>query len=158
MACLTKHSRNVAGTWLFSFQHVLLMCSFSRVTLFANFSQDSRETILIFISCSILHQFNTKLNTIKSHKIQRNKLMQLEHFLSWNKTNIKHSCKSQLYNFFKLRSLIMPFPIWQIMLKSNCHMIHVCLTKCLNNNFIIWPNNYHYHLLLRVPIVETWKV
>ena len=24
--------------------------------------------------------------------------MQLQHFLSWNKANIKYSCKSQLYN------------------------------------------------------------
>ena len=24
--------------------------------------------------------------------------MQLQHFLSWNKVNIKHSCKLQLYN------------------------------------------------------------
>ena len=36
-------------------------------------------------------------NIIKFHKIQENKLMQLQHFLSWNKVNIKHSCKSQLY-------------------------------------------------------------
>ena len=45
-----------------------------------------------------LHQLNIKPNTIKSHKIQGNKLKQLQHFLSWNKANIKHSCKSQLYN------------------------------------------------------------
>ena len=44
-----------------------------------------------------LHQLNTKPNTIKSHKIQENKLKQLQHFLSWNKINIKHNCKSQLY-------------------------------------------------------------
>ena len=50
-----------------------------------------------FISCLILHQLNTKPNTIKSHKIQGTKLMQLQHFMSWNKANIKHSCKSQLY-------------------------------------------------------------
>ena len=29
--------------------------------------------------------------------MQGKKLKQLQHFLSWNKTNIKHSCKSQLY-------------------------------------------------------------
>ena len=46
-----------------------------------------------------LHQLNTKPNTIKSHKIQGTKLEQLQHFLLWNKANIKHSCKSQLYNF-----------------------------------------------------------
>ena len=52
-------------------------------------------------TCSILYQLNTKLNTIKSHKIQGTKLKQLPHFLSWNKVNIKHSCKSQLYNIYK---------------------------------------------------------
>ena len=35
---------------------------------------------------------------IKSHKIQGTKLKQLQHFLSQNKANIKHSCKSQLHN------------------------------------------------------------
>ena len=45
-----------------------------------------------------LHQLNTKPNTIKSHKIQGTKLEQLQHFLLWNKTNIKHSCKSQHYS------------------------------------------------------------
>ena len=48
-----------------------------------------------------LHQLNTKPNTIKSHKIQRTRLKQLQHFLSWNKVNIKHSCKSQLYMYNK---------------------------------------------------------
>ena len=48
-------------------------------------------------TCSILHQLNTKPNIIKTHKIQGIKLKQLQHFLSWNKANIKHSCKSQLY-------------------------------------------------------------
>ena len=47
--------------------------------------------------CSILHQLNTKPNTIKFHKIQGTKLKQIKHFLSWNKANIKRSCKSQLY-------------------------------------------------------------
>ena len=60
----------------------------------------SRELITklhwFFISCSILHQLNTKPNTIKSHKIQRTKLKQLQHFLSCNKANIKHSCKLHL--------------------------------------------------------------
>ena len=45
-----------------------------------------------------LHQFNTKPNTIKSHKIQETKLKKLQHFFSWNKANKKHSCKLQLYN------------------------------------------------------------
>ena len=57
----------------------------------------SREIALIFIACFILHQLNTKPNIIKSQKIQGTKLMKLQHFLSWNKVNIKHSCKSQLY-------------------------------------------------------------
>ena len=60
----------------------------------------SHEIHLFFNSCSILQQLNTKPNTIKSHKIQGTKLKQLQHFLSWNKANIKHSCKSQLYSFY----------------------------------------------------------
>ena len=71
-----------------------------RQPLLANFLRASCEIALIFIACLILHQLNTKSNTIKSHKIQRNKLMQLQHFLSWNKANIKRSCKSQLYRKF----------------------------------------------------------
>ena len=51
-------------------------------------------------TCSIFHQLNTKPNKIKSQKIQGIKLKQLQHFLSWNKTNIKHSCKSQFYNIY----------------------------------------------------------
>ena len=47
-----------------------------------------------------LYQLNTKPNTIKSHKIQGTKLKQLQHFLSWNKSNIKHSCQSQLYSLY----------------------------------------------------------
>ena len=76
--------KNDSLAWLFSFQscapHVaFLQLSFSRNPL-------------------ILHQLDTKPNTIKSHKIQGIKLNQLQHFLSWNKANIKHICKSQLYN------------------------------------------------------------
>ena len=67
--------------------------SFSRVT-----HEPIAKLHWFFISCSILHQFNTKSNTIKSHKIQWNNLMQLQYFLSWNKANIKYNCKSQLYN------------------------------------------------------------
>ena len=58
----------------------------------------SGEIHLFFNSYSILHQLNIKPNTIKSHKIQGTKLKQSQHFLSWNKANIKHSCKSKLYN------------------------------------------------------------
>ena len=43
------------------------------------------------------HQLNTKHNTIKSHKIQGTKLKQIQHFLLWNKPDIKHNYKSQLY-------------------------------------------------------------
>ena len=77
-------------------------CALFEETLLANFLQASHETTLIFISCSILHQLNTKLNTIKSHKIQGNNLIHLQHFLSWNKANIKYSCKSQLYRNSKV--------------------------------------------------------
>ena len=62
----------------------------------------SGEIHLFFNSCSILHQLNTKSNIIKSHKIQGPKLKQSQHFFSWNKANIKYSCKSKLYNL----------PIW----------------------------------------------
>ena len=47
-----------------------------------------------------LHQFNTKPNTIKSHKIQGTTFKQLQHLLLWNKANIKYSCKSQLYKMW----------------------------------------------------------
>ena len=57
----------------------------------------SRNPLILHLSLS-LHQLNTKPNTIKSHKIQGTKLEQLQHFLSWNKANIKRSCKSQLYS------------------------------------------------------------
>ena len=61
----------------------------------------SRNPLTLHLSLS-LHQLNTKPNTIKSHKIQGTTLKQLQHFLSWNKANIKHSCKSQLYTFLSL--------------------------------------------------------
>ena len=67
--------------------------TFSRVS----FQRDTREIHWFFILCMILHQLNTKPNTIKSHKIKENKLKQLQYFLLWNKINIKYSCKSQLY-------------------------------------------------------------
>ena len=63
--------------------------------------QASSET-LAKSTCSIFDQLNTKPTTIESHKIQGTKLKQLQHFLSWNKTNIKYSCKSQLYNYILL--------------------------------------------------------
>jgi len=96
--------------------------AFSPVALLASFLQVSREIALIFIACLILHQLNTKLNTIKSHKIQVNKLMQLQHFLLWNKANIKHSCKSQLYTFyiefFSGSTCLDPLPSWEMCMIS----------------------------------------
>ena len=75
-------------TRLFNFQHVLLTWLFRGLA--------SRK-IHLSNTCLILHQLNTKPNTIKTHKIQGTKLKQIQHFLSWKKVNIKHSCKSQLY-------------------------------------------------------------
>ena len=86
---------------LFIFQSCASHMPFSREPL----SQTSRELVTkcpdLHLSLS-LHQLNTKPNTIKSHKIQGTKLKQLQHFLSWNKANIKHSCKPQLYKIFGL--------------------------------------------------------
>ena len=77
---------------LFSFQSCAPHMALLRVSY-------SRNPLILYLSL-ILHQLNTKPNTIKSHKIQGNKLKQLQHFLSWNKANIKHSCKSQLYKHY----------------------------------------------------------
>ena len=89
----TRENDNLAR--LFSFQscapHVLF-CGLASRELLA-------KSTNFQISLS-LHQLNTKLKTIKSHKIQGTKLEQLQHFLSWNKANIKHSCKSQIYIIF----------------------------------------------------------
>ena len=88
---------------LFNFQHVLLTWLFCR--------QASRKTLTKSTcssnTCLILHQLNTKPNTIKSHKIQGTKLKQLQCFLSQNKANIKHNCKSQLYTTHQLLQLIL---------------------------------------------------
>ena len=93
----TRETNNLA--WLFSFQSCAFQVPFSREP----FSRDTREPMVklhwFLILCSILHQLNTKAKTIKSHKIQGTKLKQIQHFLSWNKANIKHSWKSQLYIF-----------------------------------------------------------
>ena len=80
---------NDSLVWLFSFHLCAPHMALSRVSF-------SRNPLILHLSL-ILHQLNTKPNTIKSHKIQGNKLKQLQHILSWNKANIKHSCKSQLY-------------------------------------------------------------
>ena len=84
---------------LFSFQSCAPHMPFLREP----FSWTSRElaTKCTDLHLSLrLHQFNTKLNTIKSHKIQGTTFKQLQHLLLWNKANIKHSCKSQLYKMW----------------------------------------------------------
>ena len=101
IAFLEKYSRNTSWHLILQLPTCASHVAFSREPLFMRFSRDSREIALIFIASLILHQLNTKSNTIKSHKIQETKLMQLRHFLLWNKTNIKYSCKSQLYNMSK---------------------------------------------------------
>ena len=83
----TRENDNLAQ--LFSFQSCAPHVALSRLSF-------SRNPLILHLSLS-LHQLNTKPNTIKSHKVQGYKLKQLQHFLSWNKVNIKHSCKSQLY-------------------------------------------------------------
>ena len=92
---------------LFSFQHVLLKWLLHGLA--------SRETLTKSTcssnTCSILHKLNTKPNTIESHKIQGTKLKQLQHFLSWNKANIKYSCKSQLYT-------VNEYPSYNLIIKA----------------------------------------
>ena len=69
--------------WLFSF-HMCSLHNLSRVlSLEPIVRHVARSTVLINF-----HQLNTKPITIKSHKIQENKLMQLQHFSSWKKANI----------------------------------------------------------------------
>ena len=81
---------------LFSFQSYAPHMPFLREPL----SRTSRELVAkctdLHLSLS-LHQLNTKPNIIKFYKTQGTKLKQLQHFLSWNKANIKLSCKSELY-------------------------------------------------------------
>ena len=59
----------------------LSACASHMSLLQVSFLLASREIHLFFNSCSILHQLNTKPNTIKSHKIPGTKLKQLQHFL-----------------------------------------------------------------------------
>ena len=76
-----------------------------------------RNPLILHFSLSF-HQLNTKPNTIKSHKIQGTTLKQLQHFLSWNKANIKHNCKSQLYTFLSLPiALILSLSLLKLALK-----------------------------------------
>ena len=118
MACLAKYSLALDSS-------ASSMC-FSRSlfvgTFLTNFLRACHKTALIFISCLILHQLNTKPNTIKSHKIQRNNLLHLQHFLSCNKANIKHSYKSQLY------TLVLSI-VWNHLAETNFHFL-------LGNHFV----------------------
>ena len=83
---------------LFSFQSCASHMPFSQEPFLRTSSELVAKCTDFHLSLS-LHQLNTKPNTIKSHKIQGTKLKQLQHFLSWNKANIKHNCKSQLYRY-----------------------------------------------------------
>ena len=78
--------------------HMLLTCHF-RKNFLVNFSRASCKCTDLQLSLSF-RQLNTKLNVIKSLKIQGTKLKQLQHFLPWNKPTLKHSCKSQLYKIY----------------------------------------------------------
>ena len=84
-----------------------------------------------------LHQLNTKLNTIKSHKIQGNKLKQLQYFLSWNKVNIKHSYRSQLYN--SLLSMFFLFLFYFLILMSGPPLSLRTLSSYTPPSFTSWP-------------------
>ena len=77
MVCLTKHSRKALSHLTLQLPAYASHMPFSCEPLLACFWRASHETALIFILCLILHHLNTKPNTIKSHKIQRTKLMQL---------------------------------------------------------------------------------
>ena len=63
--------------------------------------------------------------------------MHLQHFLSWNKANIKHSCKSQLYTFYHQTKT--PISFW-------CR-------RGLNPIFVILPPK-----TLAVELTETHKL
>ena len=90
-----KHSRNwQPGTTL----QLLVICFSRGYFMGLRLLSFSRNPLDLQLNLSP-YQLNTKSNTIKSHKIQGTRLKQIQHFLSWNKANIKHSCKSQLYTF-----------------------------------------------------------
>ena len=109
MAYLVKYSRNAAWHLTLQLPASASHVAFSWEPLLANFLWASHEIPLIFIACLILHQLNTKSNAIKSYKIQGTKLLQLQQFFSWNKANIKYSCKSQLYKKKKQRNT---YEVW----------------------------------------------
>ena len=59
--------------------------------------------------------------------------MHLQHFLSWNKANIKYSCKPQLYNFIIDYGLIHTYTHTQYTsLMFNEHLFQLCDCTCLN--------------------------
>ena len=87
---------NDSLAWLFNFQSCAPHMPFSQKLFLRTSLELIAKCTDLQLSLS-LHQLNTKPNTIKSHKIQWTKLKQLQHFLSWNKATIKHSCKSKLY-------------------------------------------------------------
>ena len=68
----------------------------NEVENFTNFVEDRLFKIFLKLPSYKLCIWK-KMYNCESHKIQGNKLKQLQHFLSWNKANIKYSCKSQLY-------------------------------------------------------------
>ena len=122
---------------LFIFQSCASHMPFSREPL----SRTSRELVTkcpdLHLSLS-LHQLNTKPNTIKSHKIQEIKLKQLQHFLSWNKVNIKYSCKSQLYDN---KRRVHPFDATKTHFLLLLHIVDIIWFEhdmsLYNNNFIV---------------------
>ena len=111
-------------TRLFSFQSCASQLPFSREPFLRTSCELLVKLHWFFISYSILHQLNTKLNTIKFHKIQGTKLKQLHYFLSWNKANIKHSYKSQFYNLY---SIILP-------MINDTHLIKIRVISLTSNN------------------------
>ena len=105
---------NDSLAWLFNFQSCAPHMPFSRKLFLRTSLELIAKCTDLQLSLS-LHQLNTKLNTIKYHKIQWTKLKQLQHFLSWNKATIKHSCKSKLYRncFCSITLLwISLIPLW----------------------------------------------
>ena len=64
--------------------HQLLACA--PHVIFAGYTTSEPSCKINFLSKS--SSLKSKPITIKSHKIQGNKLIKLQHFLSWNKTNI----------------------------------------------------------------------
>ena len=94
-------------------------------------------------TCSILHQLNTKPNKIKSHKIQGIKLKQLQYFLSWNKINIKHSCKSQLYTPYHSDIEFSIDEIYNLFFFVEC-------PSSLPASYSLQGQQFHFHMSLSI--------